>query len=109
MIWLDAHLSPRLALWIREIKGQEAEAPRDLGLRDADDETIFSQARSQEAIVMTKDADFVDLLQRKGPPPEVIWLRCGNTSEKRLKQILSEHLDQALHYLKAGEPLVEIQ
>jgi predicted nuclease of predicted toxin-antitoxin system len=109
MIWLDAHLSPRLALWIREQLGHEAQALRDLGLRDAEDEPIFSHARSCKAIVMTKDSDFVDLLHRMGPPPQVIWLRCGNTSEERLKQILSKHLNQALAYLQSGEPLVEIQ
>ncbi len=109
MIWLDAHISPRLSLWIRENLGHEAEALRDLGLRDAEDESIFSHARSHNAIVMTKDSDFVDLLHRKGPPPQVIWLRCGNTSEDRLKQILSQHLNQALLYLQTGEPLVEIR
>jgi predicted nuclease of predicted toxin-antitoxin system len=37
MIWLDAHLSPRLAEWMRQSLGHAAKAIRDLGLRDADD------------------------------------------------------------------------
>ncbi len=41
MIWLDAHLSPRVARWIRESLGHEVEAIRDERLRDAEDVTIF--------------------------------------------------------------------
>jgi predicted nuclease of predicted toxin-antitoxin system len=44
MIWLDAHLSPRLARWIREELGHEAQPLREIGLRDADDEAIFERA-----------------------------------------------------------------
>ncbi len=44
MIWLDAHLSPRVAGWIREELKHEAMALRDLGLRDANDEEIFDLA-----------------------------------------------------------------
>lgn len=77
MIWLDAHLSPRLAIWLKEEKGIHAEPLRNLGLRDAEDDVIFDQARREEVVVMTKDRDFVDLVVRHGPPPQVIWLRCG--------------------------------
>ena len=109
MIWLDAHLSPRVARWIGENLGHDAIAIRDEGLRDAEDETIFLAARAKDAILLTKDKDFADLVARLGPPPTVIWLRCGNTSEERLKGILSEHLETALAFIQAGDPLVEIQ
>ena len=109
MIWLDAHLSPRVARWIRENLGHDAEALRDKGLRDAEDETIFRAARADNVILLTKDKDFADLVERHGPPPAVIWLRCGNTSEARLKEILSHHLENALAFIDAGDPLVEIQ
>jgi predicted nuclease of predicted toxin-antitoxin system len=109
MIWLDAHLSPRVARWIRETLGHLAEAIRDEGLRDADDETIFQAARAKGVILLTKDKDFADLVDRFGPPPTVIWLRCGNTSEARLKEILFLHLESALAFIAAGDSLVEIQ
>lgn len=109
MIWLDAHLSPRVARWIRESLGHEAEAIRDVGLRDAEDETIFQAARAKGVILLTKDKDFADLVNRLGAPPTVIWLRCGNTSEARLKEIFSNHLLNALGFIAAGDSLVEIQ
>lgn len=58
---------------------------------------------------MSKDKDFSDLVSRFGPPPAVIWLRCGNTSEARLKQILSAHLNEALEFIAIGEAIVEIR
>lgn len=57
---------------------------------------------------MTKDSDFVVLLERFGPPPQVLWLTCGNTSNVRLKEILTSTLPNALGLLNSGEKLVEI-
>ena len=87
-IWVDAQLSPAIATWITNALGLEAIALRDLGLRDAEDPEIFEAAKAQKAIVMTKDSDFVDLVERLGPPPQIIWLTCGNTSNLRLREIL---------------------
>jgi len=109
MIWLDAHLSPRVAPWIQSNLGHDAQALRDIGLRDAEDQEIFDSARQDEITILTKDKDFVDLVGRLGSPPTVIWLRCGNTSEDRLKQILTDHLDEALDFIASGESFVEIQ
>jgi predicted nuclease of predicted toxin-antitoxin system len=57
---------------------------------------------------MTKDSDFVSLLERFGPPPQVLWVTCGNTSNLRLKEILTSTLPKALELLNSGEKLVEI-
>jgi predicted nuclease of predicted toxin-antitoxin system len=38
----------------------------------------------------------------------VIWVTCGNSSNVRLKDILSVTLPQALDLLAVGERLVEI-
>lgn len=107
-IWVDAQLSPRAAHWIAARFPVSAAPLRDLGLRDADDGDIFAAARVANAIVLTKDSDFVTLLERHGSPPKILWLTCGNTSETSLQQILSQHLATALAMLDAGEDLVEI-
>jgi predicted nuclease of predicted toxin-antitoxin system len=75
MIWLDAHLSPRVARWIRESLGHDARALREIGLRDAEDQVIFDRGKKDDVIILTKDKDFVDLAVRLGSPPAVIWLR----------------------------------
>jgi predicted nuclease of predicted toxin-antitoxin system len=107
-LWLDAQLCPSLAGWISSAFGIDATAVRDIGLRDADDVEIFQAARSADAIVVTKDRDFVNLLERHGPPPRVIWVTCGNTSNSRLRDLLRSTLPQALLLLEAGERMVEI-
>ncbi|MEO6724827.1 MAG: DUF5615 family PIN-like protein [Blastocatellia bacterium] len=107
-IWIDAQLSPAIAVWISQNFPSPATALRDLGLRDATDKEIFFQARTADAIVMTKDSDFVQLLERYGPPPKIIFLTCGNTSNTRLKRILTLTLRQAISLLQSGEMLVEI-
>ena len=83
-IWVDAQLSPALVRWFQDALGVPAIAVRDLGLRDAADPAIFRAAREANAIVLTKDDDFVRLLERQGPPPQVVWLTCGNTSKRSL-------------------------
>lgn len=107
-IWVDAHLSPAIATWISSTFGVTALALRDIGLRDAEDPEIFEAAKAQGVIFMTKDSDFVDLVDRLGSPPQIIWLTCGNTSNARLREILSVTLPEALELLRSGEALVEI-
>jgi predicted nuclease of predicted toxin-antitoxin system len=108
-IWIDAQLSPAIAVWLTENFAVTARPVRDLGLREAADRAIFLAAGSASVVVMTKDSDFIRLLEELGPPPQVIWLTCGNTSNARLKQILTNALPQAISLLESGEPLVEIR
>jgi predicted nuclease of predicted toxin-antitoxin system len=108
IVWIDAQLSPALARWITETFGLQAYAVRDLGLRDAKDTEIFQAARQAGAIVMSKDSDFAMLLERFGPPPQILWVTCGNTSNAHLTKILATSLSQALQLLDRGEQIVEI-
>ena len=59
--------------------------------------------------MVTKDADFPNLLIRRGPPPQVIWLTIGDASAARLRAVLEARLPEVLSLLDAGEPLVEIK
>jgi predicted nuclease of predicted toxin-antitoxin system len=107
-IWLDAQLSPAMAVWINTEFSMPAIAVRDLGLREAKDREIFFAARKACAVVMTKDVDFIRLIEELGPPPQIIWLTCGNTSNARLKEILTKNLAKAIDLLQTGESVVEI-
>jgi predicted nuclease of predicted toxin-antitoxin system len=83
-------------------------ALREIGLRDATDREIFLAARRDGATIVTKDGDFSRLLETLGPPPQVIWITCGNTSNAHLKQVLTNTLPRALEFLESGETLVEV-
>jgi len=108
-IWIDAQFSPALAAWVnRTYDDIHAQSVRAVGLRDADDEEIFQAARDANVIVMSKDSDFLNLLDRYGPPPKVIWVTCGNTSNERMRTILEQTLPSAVQMLEADETIVEI-
>ena len=69
---------------------------------------FFAAAREADVVVMTKDRDFVVLLDLLGSPPRIIWLTCGNTSNTALKEILRSTLSDAVHFLESSESVVEI-
>jgi len=97
-----------LAVWLSRKFKLEAVAVRDVGLRNAEDREIFQAARKADVVVVTKDRDFVDLLERYGPPPKVLWVTCGNTSNARMRSVLTKEFPNALELLNGGESLVEI-
>lgn len=57
---------------------------------------------------LQKDYDFVRLLEAEGPPPQVLWITTGNTSNAHLRVLFAQTLDQALSLIRQGESLVEI-
>jgi predicted nuclease of predicted toxin-antitoxin system len=107
--WRDAQLSPRLARWLTATFGVAAIPVRDLGLRDAADHAIYQAAAMAGAVVITKDSDFVHLQIQHGPPPQILWLTCVNTSEARLHEIFKSRFAVARSLLEAGDPLVEMK
>jgi predicted nuclease of predicted toxin-antitoxin system len=58
---------------------------------------------------MTKDEDFVRLVERNGPPPQVIWITSGNISNAHFKSLLLKTLSDAISLIESGEAVVEIQ
>ena len=107
MLVLDAQLPPSLAPWITESFSLECVSTRFIDLESGSDRSIFLWARLHNAIVMTKDIDFINLQRELGSPPKVIWLTVGNTSKLKLKEILQIHLTTAIEMPKENN-LVEI-
>ena len=104
---LDAQLPPSLAIHFRE-QGLDAMALREVGLRDAADHEIWDWALAHQAVIVTKDDDFIKLLLARGAPPQVMWLRIGNATNAALLKWLMPVLPAVLNSLGSGDPLVEI-
>lgn len=68
----------------------------------------LAAARVARAVLLAKDSDFVAPVERMGPPPQVIWLTCGNTSNEFVRALLSAAWPRISALLLAGEPLVEV-
>lgn len=108
IFWVDAQLPPGLAAWLTQSCGVQAIALRDLGLRDAEDAEIFRRARAADAVLISKDADFVELITRHGAPPRLLWVTCGNVTNERLRALFAATLSTALIRLEATTSIIEI-
>lgn len=110
-VWVDAQLPPSLARWLRTEHDVDALHLQDLGLHQERDAVIYERARAENCavVVLTKDDDFSKLLRRQGPPPLVVWLRCGNVKNQELRRIVLEAWPRTEALLAADETLVEIR
>jgi len=109
IIWIDAQLSPSIAAWInRSFPNIQAQSVRSLNLQRANDHAIFVAAKQAKAVIMSKDSDFLKLIDQYGIPPHIIWITCGNTSNTRMRDVLEKSLDKVVELIRAGEPVVEI-
>lgn len=108
ILWLDAQLPPTLAPWLSSTFSVEARSLKELALRDAADIEIFEAARQACVVLISKDSDFVELVQRLGPPPQLLWVTCGNVTNENLRRIFATAFPQAATLLEQGEAIVEI-
>lgn len=106
--WVDAQLPPMLAEWLSTEYRVDAHSLRDLGLRDASDIEIFQAARTAQTVVISKDSDFVELVSRHGPPPQLLWVTCGNVTNERLQVVFGKTFPDALESLASGQAIVEV-
>ena len=106
--WVDAQLPPAVAAWLAEHHGVDANFLRTLDLYRAGDSEIFEAARRAGAIVISKDSDFVDLVSRYGPPPQLLWVTCGNTTNAHLRGVFDKTFAAACTALAGGQAFVEI-
>lgn len=103
---IDAQLPPGLAKFLAEA-GHQAEHVAEIGMLSAMDRAIWDYAKSADAAVITKDADFASLtiLSEK---PQVVWLRFGNTRKSELERRIALLLPRIVAALQAGDRLVEV-
>ena len=106
--WVDAQLPPLLAEWLSEQFQVEAFSLRSLGLRDAADAEIFQAAQQQGIVIISKDSDFVEMVSRYGSPPQLIWVTCGNVTNRELHIVFSKTFPEILELLATGQMIVEI-
>ena len=105
---IDNQRPPALAGWMRATLSIDCLPVRDLNLQRATDPEIFAAARGANVVVLTKDADFVELLEKHGPPPQVVLVTCGNTSNVRLRRLVQMAWPAVVTMLERGEALVEL-
>ena len=81
----------------------------DIGLLAAADRRIWDYAEAQDAVLITKDEDFIALrvLSRRSGPA-VVWIRIGNTTRRALIARFTEAFPAILDSLQRGEKIVQL-
>ena len=74
---LDENLSRRIVPFLQQAYPGSTQVTL-VGMESLDDNAIWEFARSNGQVIVTRDADFLDLSQLKGQPPKIIWLRTPN-------------------------------
>lgn len=87
-ILLDANISWKLVNILKPVFG-ECKHVDSIGLPvPANDNDIWNYALKNGFIIITKDNDFLDLLELKGFPPKIVLLKTGNNSSTALANLL---------------------
>ena len=95
---LPASLAEKLATEVADITS--------LGKQPSDDE-LWSHARKEALVVVTKDADFFNKLALHGLPPKVVWIRTGNMRRADLESLLTGHWPRIQQLLPEAD-LIEV-
>lgn len=78
-------------------------------MQTATDPVIWEDARQSNAIIISKDEDFVDRWLMSEAPVALIWIRKGNCSNRALIEWLEPLWPETLRRLEQGEQLIELR
>ena len=102
---IDAQLPPALCGWFRELGFSAEHVAERLGgqTHDAD----IAKFVAEGLILVTKDDDFAFRFPPAGY--QLVWLRCGNITNRTLRIWLDDRRTQLFTRLEAGEKLIEVR
>lgn len=64
------------------------------------DRLIWDYAIKHGCAIISKDSDFSHLAFTHGPPPKVVWLRCGNRTTEWIEQFIRDNQGAIEAFLK---------
>jgi predicted nuclease of predicted toxin-antitoxin system len=76
---------------------------------DAADSEIWAYAIANQAVVITKDEDFLYLANRSAPAARLIWVRLGNCRTKALLAAFEAAWPKIEASLWAGDRIIELR
>jgi predicted nuclease of predicted toxin-antitoxin system len=88
----DQNLSFKLCHQLVDVFPGSSQA-RVEGLEQASDRVLWDHAGRNQFVLVSLDADFAEMASLLGPPPKVIWLRCGNQPTAMIERMLREHAE----------------
>jgi predicted nuclease of predicted toxin-antitoxin system len=105
---LDTHMPPRL---VREfaLLGHECLQVRTLLTPDSPDDAIAQAANELSAVMVSKDADFVDFHERGVLKVPLVWVRLGNVTSVAICADFRLRIPAICAAIEAGEQLVQVR
>lgn len=110
-IWIDTNISPIIAKWMAERTGLVVKSSYSLSLHSLTDNEIYEKAKKNlgQVILISKDADFPELINRLGAPPKLINIRIGNMGNRQLWERIQDGVIEGLKILMTSDvAIVEI-
>jgi predicted nuclease of predicted toxin-antitoxin system len=110
-IWLDNHISPIIAKWLKEKFDLRVKSAYTLQTQEVSDFELYHRAKSAgNIIIISKDSDIEKLVDEFGAPPKLINLQFGNCDNQVLFFILSKQIERALRLLTDfNQDIVQIE
>ncbi len=93
----DQNLSFKLCRQLADLF-PDSNQVRLLGMAEALDRDIWEHAKASGFVLVSQDSDFAEMATLYGPPPKVIWLRCGNQTTETIEQRLRGHKDEIVTF-----------
>lgn len=103
----DENLSYRLCQQLDDVFPLSSQV-RLAGLTSADDRTLWDYAAAGGFALVSLDADFAERAALLGPPPKVLWLRCGNRSTEYVEKLLRENREAIAAFEQGTAACLEI-
>ena len=103
MFLVGAQLPPSLAEALRHA-GCQAVHLVDVGLLAATDQQIWDEAISRSAVLVTKDRDFALRKAASNDGSAILWVRVGNTSNRKLIELAL----RSLPAIERNEAVIEL-
>lgn len=95
----DEHLSHKLVSKISDIFPNSKHV-KELKLQSESDLKIWKYAKNNEFVIVSKDSDFVDIVNIKGYPPYLVWIRSGNVRVKEIEKTIRNNAVKILNTFK---------
>ncbi|MEY2879465.1 MAG: hypothetical protein RLZZ15_1845 [Verrucomicrobiota bacterium] len=105
---VDHHLPPALARLLESV-GHTAQHVREIGLKEADDATIWRHAVAHGMTMVSKDEDFYFLALAPGGTGRLVWVKIGNCRKRVLLEKFRGQLGAIVSALESGSRIVEIR
>ncbi len=104
---VDNQLPVTLARWLCA-HGHIAEHALELNLAQAADRLLWHYAAEHDAVIVTKDEDFAQMVTLRPEPVRVVWLRIGNCRTAALLAVFESALPAITEQLAHGIRLIEV-